>query len=323
MKLATGIGGRPETIVAQAQAAEAAGFDIATCGELAHDSIVTMTLAANATEKINTMTSVTIAFPRSPMVLAMQAWDIQRFSKGRFNIGLGSQVKGHNERRFSIPWSPPAPRLREYAEALRAIWRCWEQGEPLNFEGEHYRFTLMTPRFTPASSQLPMVPITMAAVGPAMLRLAGRVCDGVQLHPFCTRRYLDEVCLPQLQTSLSQGGRQRPQFDVIGGQVIERGQKLGHVTEQPVLKASVLGRPLDQRKAAPILLATGITDHADPAHLRDSLARPRRSAQAGANAAVRAFTAVLPRCPIRLVFPPVTPALVLCGDWKSAPRAGG
>ena len=99
-------------------------------------------------------------------------------------LGLGTQVKGHNERRFSVPWSAPVPRLREYVESLRAIWRCWEKREPLRYEGEHYRFTLMTPEFSPPPSGLPPIPVSIAAVGPDMLKLAGRVCDGVRLHGF-------------------------------------------------------------------------------------------------------------------------------------------
>ena len=209
--------------VAAAQAAEEIGYDGVITMENAHDPFMPLAVSAVSTERVALMTGIAIAFPRSPMVVANTAWDLHVASGGRFVLGLGSQVKGHNERRFSVPWSPPAPRLREYVEALRAIWRCWESGEKLDYQGEHYRFTLMTPRFTPPQVNLPMVPITMAAVGPAMLRVAGRVCDGVQLHPFCTRRYLEEVCLPRLQTSLTESGRQRPNFDIIGGGFIATG----------------------------------------------------------------------------------------------------
>ena len=132
-----------------------------------------------------------MAFPRSPLVTAQIAWDLQAQSGGRFVLGLGSQVKGHIERRFGVPWSAPVARMREYVQALRAIWRCWEKGEPLRFEGEHYRLTLMTPEFSPRSTGLPEVPVTISAVGPDMLRMAGRICDGVRLHGFCTRRYLE------------------------------------------------------------------------------------------------------------------------------------
>jgi alkanesulfonate monooxygenase SsuD/methylene tetrahydromethanopterin reductase-like flavin-dependent oxidoreductase (luciferase family) len=126
-------------------------------------------------------------------------------------------VKGHNERRFSVPWSAPVPRLREYVESLRAIWRCWEKQEPLRYEGEHYRFTLMTPEFSPPPSGLPGIPVSIAAVGPDMLKLAGRVCDGVRLHGFATRKYLEEVALPQIETGLKQSGRPLSAFEVWGG----------------------------------------------------------------------------------------------------------
>jgi probable F420-dependent oxidoreductase len=141
-------------------------------------------------------------------------------------------VKGHNERRFSVPWSAPVPRLREYVESLRAIWRCWESGEPLSFEGEHYRFTLMTPEFSPPATGLPPVPITIAAVGKDMVRLAGRVCDGVRLHGFCTRRYLEEVALPRISEGLERSGRERRQFEVWGGGFIATGRTSDEVAKQ-------------------------------------------------------------------------------------------
>jgi probable F420-dependent oxidoreductase len=204
-------------IGASACFAEEAGFDALMTVELGHDVFAPLVLSALATERIELTTSIAVAFPRSPTVLASQAWDLQENSRGRFVLGLGSQVKGHNERRFGIPWSAPAPRLREYIEALRAIWRCWEKGEKLNYQGEHYKLTLMSPGFSPEPTGLPMVPVTISAVGPAMLRLAGQVCDGVRLHPLCTRRYLEEVCMPKILEGMQRGERQREHFDLHGG----------------------------------------------------------------------------------------------------------
>ncbi len=181
-----------------AAAAEAAGFDAVMTAELGHDVFTPLAFAALATERIELTPSIAVAFPRSPTVMASQAWDLQANSNGRFVLGLGSQVRGHNERRFGIAWSPPAPRLRDYVRALRAIWRCWETGEKLDYRGEHYKLTLMTPDFSPEPTGLPMVPVTIAAVGEAMLRVAGEVCDGVRLHPLCSRRYLEEVALPRI-----------------------------------------------------------------------------------------------------------------------------
>ena len=206
-----------------ARAAEEAGFDGVVSSEIANDPFIPLAFAALATERIQLGTAIAVAFPRSPMVVANLAWDLQLHSRGRFVLGLGAQVKGHNERRFSTPWTSPVPRLREYVESLRAIWRCWEKGEPLVYTGQHYTFTLMTPEFSPPPSGQPPVPITIAAVGRDMIRLAGRVCDGVRLHGFCTRRYLEEVALPQLQEGLEKSGRPREQFEVWGGGFVATG----------------------------------------------------------------------------------------------------
>ena len=200
-----------------ARAAENIGFDSLMTLELGHDAFMPLGFAALETTSIELTTSIAVAFPRSPTVLALQAWDIHANSNGRFVLGLGSQVKGHNERRFGIPWSPPAPRLGEYIEALRAIWKCWETRGKLNYEGQHYKLTLMTPDFSPEPTSLPMIPITVAAVGPAMLSIAGRLCDGVRLHPICSRKYLEEFCMPRMQAGLDKSGRKRENFDVHGG----------------------------------------------------------------------------------------------------------
>lgn len=206
-----------QDVPAEAAAIEAAGYDGAVTMENKYEPFLPLAVAATATKRIELSTGIAIAFARSPMVVAETAHDLQTASKGRFTLGLGSQVKGHNERRFSVPWSPPVPRLREYIEGMRAIWRCWEKGEKLNYVGEHYQFTLMTPNFIPDRNGLPPVPVTIAAVGPAMLRLAGRVCDGVRLHPFCTRRYLEDVVMPRLEDGFTKGGTKRENFEITGG----------------------------------------------------------------------------------------------------------
>ena len=215
-----------------AQAAEAAGFDGVTSAEIANDPFLPLAFAAVATQRIELSTGICVAFPRSPMVVAGTSWDLHAQSGGRFRLGLGSQVKGHNERRFSVPWSAPVPRLREYVESLRAIWRCWEKQEPLHYEGEHYRFTLMTPEFSPPPTGLPAIPVSIAAVGPDMLKLAGRVCDGVRLHGFATRKYVEEVALPQVQAGLAQSGRPRANFEVWGGGFVLTGSDDAAVAKQ-------------------------------------------------------------------------------------------
>jgi probable F420-dependent oxidoreductase len=210
-------------IAEQARAIEAAGFDAIASPEIANDPFIPLAFAALATERVRLRTAIALAFPRSPMVVANLGWDIQVNSRGRFVLGLGTQVKGHNERRFSVPWTAPAARLREYVEALRAIWRTWETGVPLRYEGQHYHFTLMTPEFAPPPSGLPPIPVYIAAVREAMIRLAGRVCDGVRLHGFCTKRYLAEVAVPALEASLASAGRDRSTFEICGGGFIATG----------------------------------------------------------------------------------------------------
>lgn len=204
-------------VPAAAARAEADGYDGVSMPENRHDPFLPLAVAAVHTERMELATGVAIAFPRSPMVMANLGWDLQRASNGRFELGLGSQVKGHIERRFSAEWSAPAPRLEEYIAAIRAIWRCWADGDRLDFEGEHYRFSLMTPNFTPPPLDTPPPPITIAAVGPGMLRAAGRAADGVRLHGFCTRDYLESSVWPELDRGLVASGRSREDFSVHGG----------------------------------------------------------------------------------------------------------
>ncbi len=219
-------------IGAAAKRAEAAGFDGLVSYEIADDPFIPLAFAALATERIRLGTAIAVCFPRSPMVVATTAWNLNVQSGGRFVLGLGTQVKGHNERRFSVPWSPPLPRLREYVQSLRAIWRCWEHGEPLSFEGEHYRFTLMTPEFSPPACGLPPIPVTVAAVRPAMMKLAGTICDGVRLHGFATRRYLENVALPAIEAGLAKSGRKRSEFEVWGGGFVATGKDEQAVRQQ-------------------------------------------------------------------------------------------
>ena len=208
---------------AAASEAEARGFSGITTLENRHDPFLPLAVASTCTQSIELSTGVAIAFLRSPMSCANISWDLQNASNGRFVLGLGPQIKAHNEKRFSVPWSPPIPRIREYVDSLRAIWKCWATGERLRFEGEHYRFTLMPPNFMPEKLDVPPPPVTIAAVGPAMLRLAGEVADGVRLHPFCTRPYLEQVVLPNLEKGFARRGRKRETFEISGGGFIATG----------------------------------------------------------------------------------------------------
>ena len=209
---------------AAAQAAEAAGYDALMTMENKYDPFLALAIAAVSTSRIELGTSVAISFPRSPMVVANTCWDLQTASRGRFVLGIGPQIRPHNERRFSVPWTAPAPRMREYVQALRAIWTTWEKGEKLDFRGKHYTFTLMPPYFMPPPTGHKMVPVTLAAVGPHSLRLAGEVADGVRLHGFCTRRYLAEEIIPKLTEGMEKSGRTRKHFEITGGGFIATGK---------------------------------------------------------------------------------------------------
>ncbi|MBT6314967.1 MAG: TIGR03617 family F420-dependent LLM class oxidoreductase, partial [Alphaproteobacteria bacterium] len=163
------------------------------------------------------------AFPRSPTIMAHAAWDLHKASNGRMHLGIGSQVKGHNERRYGLEWSPPAPRMRDYIGALRALWQAWETETPIDYHSDAYTLTLTTPNFSPKPSGLPAIPISMSAVGPAMLSVAGEVADGVRLHPFSTRRYLEDVSLERIGAGLAKTGRERSDIEVISGAFIATG----------------------------------------------------------------------------------------------------
>jgi probable F420-dependent oxidoreductase len=202
---------------------EAEGYDGVVSMENKHDPFLALAVAGVETSRIELHTGVAIAFARSPMAVAQVGWDLSGATGGRFVIGLGSQVRAHNERRFSVPWSPPAPRMREYVRALRAIWQCWKTGEKLDYQGEHYRFTLMTPNFTPEPIAAPPPAVMIAAVGPAMLRVAAEECDGVKLHGFCTRRYIEESVMPKLAQGFAQAGRRRADFEISGGGFLATG----------------------------------------------------------------------------------------------------
>ncbi len=212
-----------DAVSAQVRWAEAVGFDSVATPEIANDPFVTLAVAAQHSTRVGLRTAIAVAFPRSPMVVAGAAFELHANTGGRFSLGLGTQVKGHNERRFSVPWTRPASRLREYVEAVRAIWRCWQLGERLDHQGEHYQFSLMTPEFAHRPVEHPPIPIHTAAVRPAMLRTAGRVADGVRLHLFCTRKYLEQSVLPNLQLGLAEAGRARESFEVCGGGVVATG----------------------------------------------------------------------------------------------------
>jgi probable F420-dependent oxidoreductase len=205
-------------IGARAAKLEALGYDGLNTPEIKNDPFIPLAVAALATERVSLGTSVAIAFPRSPMITALMSWDIQRASNGRFILGLGTQVKGHNQRRYSTPWVGPAqPRMREYISAVKAIWDTWQTGAPLNYTGEYYAFTLMTPEFNPGPLPSGAPKIMIAAVGRFMARLAGELCDGVHMHGFCTAKYIQDVIKPELLRGAARAGRDPSALAVTGG----------------------------------------------------------------------------------------------------------
>jgi len=199
---------------ARAKALEAAGFDGAVTAEMSGDPFFPLLLAAEHTERIELMTSIAVAFSRNPMIVANVANDLQSFSGGRFILGLGSQIKPHIEKRFSMPWSRPAARMREFVLAMRAIWSCWYEGEKLAFRGEFYRHTLMTPMFTPTNNPHGAPRVVIAAVGPKMTEVAGEVADGMLVHSFSTERYLREVTLPAIARGHAASTRSAEGFEL-------------------------------------------------------------------------------------------------------------
>jgi probable F420-dependent oxidoreductase len=189
-----------------AQAAEAAGFDGLWVTETQHDPFIQLALAMSAAQRMEMGTAIALSFTRSPMTLAYTSWDLAALSNGRFILGIGTQVKAHNERRFSVPWTAPIPRLREMIDGMRAIWKSWRTGEKLNFRGEYYKFTLMTPFFTPPPHRFE-IPIYIAGVNTGLCQLAGELCEGFHVHPLNSVRYLTDVVRPAIESGAQKAAR--------------------------------------------------------------------------------------------------------------------
>lgn len=201
-------------VPARAREIERQGYDGCWTGELAHDPFLPLLLAAEHTTRLQVGTSIAVAFARNPMIVANLGWDLNAYAQGRFNLGLGTQVQAHIEKRFGMPWSRPVARMREFVAALQAIWTTWQDGTRLSFEGEFYTHKLMTPMFTPEPQPHGTPKVFIAAVGEAMTTMTGSVADGLIAHAFTTRRYLDEVTTPALQIGLAEAGRARSEFEL-------------------------------------------------------------------------------------------------------------
>lgn len=195
------------SIAAEAVRLEALGYDGLRVAELNHDPFLPLTLAAEHTERIELVTSVAVALSRNPMTMAVLAHDLNAFANGRLVLGLGSQVKPHIERRFSMPWHKAAEQMREFIAAMNAIFDCWYKGERLAFEGEYYQHTLMPSTFAPEDVNAPRPRIVLSATGPLMTRVAAEVADGMIMHPFSSERFMREVTLPAIERGLAAAGR--------------------------------------------------------------------------------------------------------------------
>ncbi|NNL86767.1 MAG: TIGR03617 family F420-dependent LLM class oxidoreductase [Myxococcales bacterium] len=215
MKLHGSVFGDLAGVPERARRAEADGYDGVVSAEISNDPFLPLALAAEHTEHIELVTAIAVAFSRNPMTLAQLGHDLNAYSKGRFVLGLGSQIKPHITKRFSMPWSKPAARMREFVLAMRAIWNTWHTGAPLEFRGEFYSHTLMTPMFVPANVEYGAPRVVVAAVGNLMTEAAGEVADGLLAHAFTTPRYLREVTLPALERGLAKAGRKREDIEVI------------------------------------------------------------------------------------------------------------
>jgi len=214
MKVDGGVGFELDTVGAQAQELEEMGYAGIMTAETSHDPFFPLLVASQNTSRVDLMTSIAVAFARTPMILANIGHDLNAASKGRFVLGLGSQIRPHITKRFSMPWSHPADRMREFILAMRAIWANWHQGEPLEFVGKYYTHSLMTPFFAPTNNEFGAPRVYLAAVGPRMTEVAGEVADGVIIHAFSTEKYIRETTLPALARGFAAAGKRREDFEI-------------------------------------------------------------------------------------------------------------
>ena len=217
MTVGTGIPTDMTLIADKARQAERLGYDAISVGETAHNPFLPLVLVAEHTQRLHFGSSVAIAFPRVPHISANIAWDLSKYSGGRFILGLGTQVKGHNERRFSVPWAPPGPHLRDYINCMRAIWDSWQNGTKPNYEGEYYQYKLTSPFFNPGPIEHPDIPVIISAVNPFNARLAGEVADGIAIHGFSTFKYIREVLFPAVHEGARRAGKDVSKVHVRGG----------------------------------------------------------------------------------------------------------
>ena len=263
-------------VAADARRAEALGYEGVLAAETKDDPYIVMALAAQATSRVGLATAVAIAFPRSPMVTALSAWTLQKLSNGRFTLGLGSQVKGHIERRYGMRWSAPGPWLREYVQALRAIWECWQNQTKLDFQGEHYKLSLMVPLFAPAPIEHPHIPVELAAVNPFMCQVAGEVADGIRAHPIATPRYIAETMLPAVRRGAAKAGRDLARFTLCAMPLVATAATRASLAERI---GEVRGRIAFYASTPAYLLAFESEGYGEVARILQGHARAQRWAE--------------------------------------------
>jgi len=251
-----------------ARKAEDLGFGALWAAETKHDGFLPLAVAATSTERVRLGTAIAIAFARSPMVLAQIGWDLQKASGGRFIMGLGTQVKAHNERRFSVKWDAPGPRLREIVEALRAIWNTWQTKAPLRYHGKHYQIDLMTPFFDPGPIEHPHIPIYLAGVNPYMARLAGEVAEGLHIHSFHSAKYLREVLHPAVAEGLHRAGRSRLDFTFRASTMVIVGDTREEIEKQKQAVKQQIAFYASTRTYSAELAAHGLDDLSPRLHAK-------------------------------------------------------
>lgn len=229
-------------VAEHAKRAEALGYDGLNVPDAVHDGLLIAHEALRATSQLKVATSVLVVFPRSPMVVAIAAWDLQSVSKGRFELGLGTQVRGNIVGRYSTPWTSPVPRMREYVQSLRAIFNCFQEGTPLNFVGEHYQFTRLQPFFNPGPIDDPAIPIYLGAVGPVMTAMTGEVADGHMCHPtHSAPRVLKELSLPALDRGAKRQGRKALDLHRMASGMVSTGKDAEEVARRREKNRELLG----------------------------------------------------------------------------------
>ncbi len=254
------------SVAADAAWAENMGYDSLSSNETAHDSFLPLALAATSTTRAKLETRVAIAFPRSPMITAYLARDLQDLSNGRFRLGLGTQVKGHIQRRFSTNWEAPGPRLREYVRSLKAIWNTWQSGEKLEYHGDTYNFSLMTPFFDPGPSEYPPPEVFTAAVNSYNCQVAGEVSDGLMLHSLTSPEYVRQVVRPGLEKGAEKAGRDGGAIKVTGGGFIITGTNRASIRTMQAEVRQRIAFYASTRSYSPVLEAHGFEEIGQQLH---------------------------------------------------------